>query len=211
MWTECDYINQVHSFGRNSAIICCPSVIIFLTRLIWIEFWELSWRTDKHRITMVTLLLSLHFSSEYVHFFYFQSFVLVVFMSRRNIMEVCGWPVPSRSKKVWKMSESIRISLALLSIEWNSIRLGGPAHGILTKMLCLKLGLAQLFPVRSIPHLQKQFITSFICLYLCFWCQWCQLSRILGQSKVNDNRGFWQFNTVCQCFGYFICLDLTLD
>ena len=40
------------------------------------------------------------------------------------------------------------------------------------------------------------------CLYLGFWCQCCQLSRILGQSEVYDNRTVRQ--TGCQFFGCFI-------
>ena len=51
----------------------------------------------------------------------------------------------------------------VLSIEWNSIRLGGHTHEIVTKtvhkalprsLFCLsKVGLVQLFPVRSLPNI----------------------------------------------------------
>ena len=50
-------------------------------------------------------------------------------------------------------------------IELNSMRLGGPAHGIASKttqnsarvtFFCVKLGLVQLFPVRSLPNLQDK-------------------------------------------------------
>ena len=52
----------------------------------------------------------------------------------------------------------------LLSIKWNSIKICGPAHEIVTKteyktllgyLFCLKLDLVQLFPIRSLSNLQK--------------------------------------------------------
>ena len=38
----------------------------------------------------------------------------------------------------------------------------------------------------TLPH--------WVCLNWCFWCQCCQLSRILGQSEVSNNRGSWPFH-----------------
>ena len=56
------------------------------------------------------------------------------------------------------------LKVVIFSIEWNSLRLGDPADGIVTKTVhktlpgsfCrLKVGFEQLFPVRSLADLQK--------------------------------------------------------
>ena len=97
------------------------------------------------------------------------------------------------------------VTLTWLSIESNSIRHRWSCswnknqncyitlHSSL--FFCLKLGLVQLFPVRFLPNLkEKLFIIFFACLHLIFLCQCCQMSRILGQSEVSDNRSFWLFD-----------------
>ena len=49
-----------------------------------------------------------------------------------------------------------------LSIKWNLIRLGGPASGIVPKIVniktvhCIKMTLVQLFSVRSLPDLPQK-------------------------------------------------------
>ena len=74
---------------------------------------------------------------------------------------------------------------------FTSIRLGGPPYGAVIKTIhitfpgslfvCLKLGLVQFFPFKSTELLYYLVCTR-------FWCPCCQLSSILGQSKVSS---FW--------------------
>ena len=94
---------------------------------------------------------------------------------------------------------------ALLSIEWDSIRLWGTAHGIVAKtqnsvkknfqgqfFVCLKLDLMQLFPSKTSFKFTGEIVnTSFVCLHLHLWCQCCWFSRILDQSEVSHNTKFY--------------------
>ena len=84
-----------------------------------------------------------------------------------------------------------------MEFEW----LVGPDHGTATKntvrslRFCLKLGLVQSFPGRSLSDLQKWFIASTECPHLC--CHYYQLSKILGQSGVRDNVVCDHFESKC--------------
>ena len=60
--------------------------------------------------------------------------------------------------------------------------------------VCLKLELVQLFPLRSLLfYLGSSFIPPLhaLCFHLHFWCQYCQLTRIIGQSEVSNSRDFY--------------------
>ena len=54
--------------------------------------------------------------------------------------------------------------------------------------VCLKLNLCSYF---QSDLFQIYTSRSSAYLHLCFWCQCCQLSRILGQSEVSKNKLFW--------------------
>ena len=65
----------------------------------------------------------------------------------------------------------------------------------------------QLLLVRSLQDLQENYFNSFfVCLQLHLWCQCFQFSKILGQSEVSDNIGFWPFER--QVATYFWLLYL---
>ena len=157
--------NQSSILGDILQHYGCPLVIIFLTRLIWIEFWEFSWRMDKHRITMATLFVVFAFL-EWVRPFLplpkFRSRSIHVTTQHNGSLWLTG---SFKIQKVWKMSESIRICLALLSIEWNSTRLGGLAHGIVTKTVHKTLPQSAFFPRLKLEPCDSHFQSNLLLIY----------------------------------------------